>query len=331
MTQKIGLVLEGGGMRGLYTAGILDALLDNGVQMDYGAGVSAGACNGVSYVSGQRGRSFRVNTEFLKDPRYLSFHSFLKTRSLFGMDFIFREIPERLIPFDYDAFLASSCEFHIGVTDVRTGKPRYFDKSHMNRQCTVLMASSSLPLFSPPVEYEGKLYLDGGVTDPIPVKKALADGCDKVIVILTRPRGFIKKPEAHRGLYTRLLKKWPAMVRALDMRHDVYNQTLLALGRLELEGRALVLAPSKALSVSRFEKKLPNLKQAYDLGYADCLEAMEQYGAAWFPTNHSKKFWDPSDSAYSCHSFGESPTILLPTKNPPKYNGGQKERPESLK
>ena len=267
--MKIGLVLEGGGMRGIYTIGVLDCLMDENVRADYVIGVSAGACNGSSYVSNQKGRAFLTNTKYITDSRYLGMKNYLTTKSLFGMDFLFDEIPNKLIPFDYDAFFKSPCEFVIGVTDVITGRAKYFNKSHVEPTNTVLRASSSLPVFAPIVEYQGNKYLDGGVADSIPVKKALEDGCDKVIVVLTRERGFVKKPEKFRSVYKRMYKKFPKFIEALDKRHIQYNETLALLEQLEQEGKALVIAPRAPLPVSRFEKNPEQLTAVWQIGYDD--------------------------------------------------------------
>ena len=267
--MKVGIVLEGGGMRGLYTSGVLDYLLDQDIMADYVIGVSAGACNGVSYVSKQRGRNFRVNTGYLNDKRYLSLNNFIKTKSLFGMDFIFNQIAHQLDLFDYDTFLASSCEFKVGVTDALTGQPVYFDKTHLNYDSTIIKASSSIPVFSPIVPYQEGEYLDGGTSDSIPVKQALKDGCDHVIVVLTRDRSFIKEQESFRFIYSRALKKYPNMIKTLDNRHLMYNETLEFIKQLEQEGKATVIAPSHPIKISRFEKDINKLKELYELGYQD--------------------------------------------------------------
>lgn len=266
---KIGLVLEGGGMRGLYTGGVLDALTDEKLLADYVVGVSAGACNGVSYVSGQRGRNLRINTVRVQDKRYVGLRNFIKTGSLFGMDFIFDEIPNRLEPFDYAAFQASPMEFEAGVSDVETGLPAYFGKEDIRDHSIVLRASSSIPCFAPMVRYKGRDYLDGGASDPIPVRRALEQGCGRVVVVLTRERGFVKSPEPARRLYARKYRRYPGVVRMLDRRHTVYNQTLDYLRELEKEGRALVIAPEKPLGIGRYEKHVDKLRAAYDLGYTD--------------------------------------------------------------
>lgn len=267
--SKIGLVLEGGGMRGLYTAGVLDLLLDKKIDFDYVIGVSAGVCNGVSYISGQCGRSRRININYAGDSRYLSARNMFRTGSLFGMDFVFDEIPNTLDPFDFDAFEASKKEFVAGVTDVKTGRPFYF--SHLKRDYIniVARASSAIPVFSPIVEIDGGQYLDGGTSDPIPVRKALEDGCDKVVVVLTRNRDYVKPPERFKRAYSRIYKAYPEMATALDRRHEIYNETLRLLRALEKEKKAIVLAPELPITISRFEKGKDKLQALYDEGYVE--------------------------------------------------------------
>ena len=267
--MKTGLVLEGGGMRGLYTVGVLDCFLDRGFMADYVVGVSAGACNGASYVSKQRGRGRRVNLDYLDDKRYLSLYSFLKTKSVFGMDFLFDEIPNQLEPFDYQTFFENPTEFWVGVTDIHTGKPVYFDKSHCDHDCTVLRASSSIPVFSPVVAYQGGEYLDGGSSDPIPIEKALADGCDRLIVVRTRDRSYQNKPESFHAVYGHVFRHAPAMRAVLEHRHERYNQTLEKLSQLEKEGVASVIAPREPVTISRFEKSRQKLDALYKDGMAD--------------------------------------------------------------
>lgn len=274
--MKVGLVLEGGGMRGLYTSGVLDYFLDQQIFVDYVIGVSAGACNGVSYLSKQKGRNYRVNTNYISDKRYLSLSNFIKTKSLFGMDFIFDEIPHQLDLFDYETFLSSPSEYKLGVTDVLTGRPVYFDKTHLDHDSTILKASSSIPVFSPIIEYQNGLYLDGGTTDSIPVKQALKDGCDHVIIVLTRDRNYIKKPESFRFIYSKVLKAYPNLIQALDNRHLMYNETLKFIKELEQQGKATIIAPSSPLEISRFEKDVSKLKNIYELGYSDASKKFDQ-------------------------------------------------------
>ena len=273
--MKTGLVLEGGGMRGVYTSGVLDAMMDAGLHADYVIGVSAGANNGVSFVSGQRGRSMRINIDYIDDKRYLSFHNFLHERSLFGMRFLFEEIANKLDPFDYEAFLCAPAEFVAGVTDVETGQTAYFNKSYLNHDSTVLRASSSIPMFSPVVHYLGGAYLDGGTTDPIPFQKALDDGCERVLVVLTRDRGYEKKPEPMRAAYKKLLSSMPAMIDALDRRSEVYNAQRARLFELEAKEQAIVVAPGQPLAVGRFEKDKEKLKAVYREGMEDAKRIMQ--------------------------------------------------------
>ena len=267
--MKLGLVLEGGGMRGVYTAGILDFFMDKEILVNYVIGVSAGACNGMSYVSGQRGRAYRTNTEFITDKRYLSIGNLLRTGSIFGMDFLFDDLPNHLLPFDYDSFYQSPCQFVIGVTNVITGRPEYYDKPNIDRDNTLLRASSSIPVFAPIVEYRNNKYLDGGTSDAIPVKKALEDGCDKVIIVLTRDRNYRKTPEKFRRIYRKIYKAYPKMIETLDQRHLNYNKTLDYIKELEQEEKALVLAPSHPLPIGRFEKNVKRLQAVWQSGYQD--------------------------------------------------------------
>lgn len=265
---KTGIVCEGGGMRGVFTSGVLQAFMDGGFVADELVGVSAGASNGVSYVSGQSGRGYRTNVDYAGDKRYCSWQSWLKTGSIFGMDYIFGEIPQRLDPFDYDAFAASPCDFYAGATNLRTGAITWFGKSDIAPPLLALRASCSIPLFSPPVHIDGQAYLDGGVAAPIPLEKALADGCGKLVVILTRPRGYRKKPQSARAAYHLALRGSPNLVKAMDRRHLVYNHTLEKLWRLEADGAALVVAPPQALTVDRFGKNAQAMKDAYSVGQA---------------------------------------------------------------
>lgn len=277
--MKTGLVLEGGGMRGLFTAGVLDCLTDHHMTFDYCIGVSAGACNAVSFLSGQRGRNKRINLTYGPDKRYVSVSNLLRTGSMFGMDFIFREIPDLLDPFDYDALEQCPTELVVGVTDAQTGKPIYFDKSAIKHDSTVLRASSAIPVFSPAVAFQGGVYLDGGTSDPIPAEKALADGCDKILTVLTRERGYQKPPEGYRFLYKRMMRKYPAMIETLDRRHEVYNCTLQRLAELEKEGTAFVVAPPERVALSRFERDPKKLEALYDQGYRETERLIPQLSA----------------------------------------------------
>ena len=269
MAAKIGLVLEGGGMRGLYTCGVLDRLHESHWYPDFCIGVSAGACNAASYLSDQYGRARRVIVDNIENPRYLGMRNYLKTGSMFGMDFIFKEIPEKLDPFDYAAFGRNPVEFLVGVTDVETGLPAYYGKEAMRRGTTLLRASSSLPVFSPIVNFRGHKYLDGGTSDPIPVRKAIEAGCDRLIVVLTRPAGYRKQPESGRAVYRYLYRRYPAMIDCIERRHIVYNDELDYVAELEAAGTALVLRPPAEIPIGRFEKRRAVLDALYEAGHRD--------------------------------------------------------------
>jgi len=269
--MKTGLVLEGGGMRGMYTIGILDYFLDAGINFDYVIGVSAGACNGVSFVSKQKGRSYRINSNYIDDKRYLSVSNLIKEGSLFGMDFLFKDIPEVLEPFDYNTFMANPTEMVVGTTDIETGLPAYYDKNDLFNDTTSLRASSAIPCFSPIVEYQGRKLLDGGTAAPIPFKKALEDGCDRLVIISTRERGYRKKPQSMKPFYHTLYRKYPALCEVMDRRHLIYNRTLDDIYQLEAEGKVIFMAPEQKLSIDRFEKDLNRLKAAADVGRNDAI------------------------------------------------------------
>ena len=266
--MKTGLVLKGGDMRGLYTIGVLDAMMEYDIWTDYVIGVSAGACNGASYVSRQQYRNYRIDEQYLKDKRYVSIQNFIKTRSLFGMDFIFSEIPNQLDVFDQQAFLDNPVEFVVGVTDLETGEPAYFGKQEScEDECMLIRASSSIPMFSPPVEFHGRKYLDGGTSDPIPFKKALLDGCEKLVIVRTRDRSYTKSPEGGRAVYSRSFRSTPGMIDCIDRRHDVYNQQVRCCERMEQAGQALVFAPEKPVKISRFENDIRRLDVLYREGW----------------------------------------------------------------
>lgn len=261
-----GLVLEGGGLRGQYTAGVLDAFLERGIVFPYIIGVSAGASIACSYVSGQKGRNVEIVERYRNDRRYLSLWNLLTKGSLFGMDFIYREVPFKLVPFDFPAFEASPSRFVTVCTDCGTGEAVYYGKE--SDHLTVLRASASLPFVSPMVEYDGRKLLDGAIADAIPLEKAREEGFPKNVVVLTRPRGYRKTEE--RGPSARLVyRKFPKLVEALGKRVERYNRQMDLVERAEEAGDTLVIRPSRDLGVSRTEKSVAKLRELYDLGLAD--------------------------------------------------------------
>jgi predicted patatin/cPLA2 family phospholipase len=274
--NKVGLVLEGGGMRGLYTGGVLDFFLDKGLLFQDIIGVSAGACNAVSYISRQRGRNFKVNTDYVGDKRYLSFEGMIKRGSIFGMDFLFEEIPDKLVPFDYETYYSSNMHLTIVVTNCETGKPEYLDGGHKSLVNRYLRASSSIPMFAPIVEIEGKKYLDGGTADSIPIQFSKERGNTKQIVVVTRNEGYVKKPEPFKWLYSRQYKGYPKLIETIQNRHHMYNNTLKTLSEWEASGEALVIRPSKPITIGRFEKDIEKLRELYNNGYEDAARLYEQ-------------------------------------------------------
>ncbi|MDP4145712.1 MAG: patatin family protein [Bacillota bacterium] len=269
MKGRIGLVLEGGGMRGLFTAGVLDFLMDNNLYFPYVIGVSMGACNAASYISRQRGRNKVVDIDYIDDPRYLSIRNLIREKSLFGMDFIFREIPNKHNLFDYDTFYNSEQSLIVGTTDCCTGKPVYFGRNCGIDILTAIRASSSLPFISPMVEIGGRQLLDGGISDPIPINKAIQDGCEKLVVVLTRNKGYIKKPFKLKAFSKRFYSKHSNLTEALVSRHVLYNETLKRLEQLEEEGRAFIIRPEHPLKVKRIEKNKTRLEELYVEGFKE--------------------------------------------------------------
>ncbi|MCW3807014.1 patatin-like phospholipase family protein [Plebeiibacterium marinum] len=267
MSAKIGLVLEGGGFRGLYSAGVVDCFLKNNIDVPYVIGVSMGACNGVNYISKQPGRNLSTPYTYVNDKRYISLQRLFTKGELFGMDFIFKEIPDKLIPFDYDTFYSSDKEFVVVTTDCITGKPFYISDFKHHTVNKALQASTSLPFASKIVDFQGKKLLDGGICNPVPITKAFDDGCDKLIVVLTQPQGFIK-PQTHFNTIGKLFyKNYPDLLAVLNNRHQVYNNQLRLISELEKEGKAFVFRPKSSIPVGRTERNKNKLKEAYNMGF----------------------------------------------------------------
>jgi predicted patatin/cPLA2 family phospholipase len=268
----IGLVLEGGGMRAAYTGGVLDAFMDAGVDLRYVIGVSAGANAGSDYVAGQRERNHKVFVDLAADPRYAGLANMLRERSWFGMRFLFETLPDELAPFHYEDFAHSSRTLVAGLTDCATGEPAYFRQHDYDARWyvrTVLRASSSLPVLSPPVEVHGRRYSDGGVSDPIPIAKAVADGHERNVVVLTQNAGYRKEAHKVGALMSLALARHPGLRRALAARHQRYNACLDRLDELEKAGRAFVIRPGATLVVDRMERDVAKLHTLYQQGYEE--------------------------------------------------------------
>ncbi|MFB9274202.1 patatin-like phospholipase family protein [Cohnella cellulosilytica] len=268
--EKIGLVLEGGGMRTAYTAGVLEFFAERDLYFPYTIGVSAGACLAISYLSRQRGRNKVVNIDWVSDPRYLSVRNWIRDRQLFGMDFIFDEIPNTLVPFDFDAFAASEEELVVATTDCRTGEAVYHYKSAPGFDVLrALRASSSLPFIAPVVDYGGVPMLDGGIADPIPLRQAERDGCARNLLVLTRNEGYRKSPNRFSWLLRAAYGKYPEFVATMLRRHEVYNEAVAYAQKRASEGAAFVIRPSLPLEVGRMERNPAKLQILYDRGYED--------------------------------------------------------------
>lgn len=271
MLEKTGLVLEGGGMRGIYTSGVHEYLLEKEIYYPYVIGVSAGASNSCNYVARQKGRGRRTNLNYLDNWRYMSLRSLVVKGSYFGLDFIFDDIPNRLDIFDYDTFYQSPGVFRIGATNCITGQTDYFDKSEIGPRLEHLKASCSLPFVSPIVKINEIPYLDGGIADPIPVRKALADGCEQVVVVLTQPQGYRKGPISKKMsfLYQMVFRKYPELVKSLELRNQYYNETIDFVEELARKGKATIIRPDGSLQLKLFEKDPLVLEKLFEQGYQD--------------------------------------------------------------
>lgn len=268
--KKTGLVLEGGGMRGIYSAGVLDVFLEHGISFDGVIGVSAGAIHGCSFVSEQKGRSIRYYKKYSRDKRFMSFWNLLRTGDIAGEQFCYHDLPEKLDPYDYAAFDRSGTEFYVTCSNLETGKAEYLRIHDMKKQIDLMRASASLPYVSRTVEAEGMKLLDGGCCDSIPVMAFRQMGFEKTVVVLTRHKGYQKEPESTR-LAGMVYRKYPKFVKALENRHNTYNETIRRIEELEREGEIFVIRPSRALEIGRTEHDPNRLQEVYDIGQRDAL------------------------------------------------------------
>ena len=273
--SKTGLVLEGGAMRGLFSAGIMDVLLEHNIRFDGIIGVSAGAAFGCNYKSRQKGRVLRYNKRFCRDKRYCSWYSWLTTGDLFGADFCYRQLPETLDPFDVETFNADPAEFYCVCTDIHTGKAHYQLCPTANKECLDWMrASASMPLVSRIVKAGNGEYLDGAIADSIPVRFFEENNFRKNVIILTQPAGFSKKPSAAMPLLKLIFKKYPALIAALEKRHTVYNETIRYIETQADKGNAFILRPGSRLPIGRLCHDPELLQQTYDLGRAEAVKSL---------------------------------------------------------
>jgi predicted patatin/cPLA2 family phospholipase len=267
--KQTGLVLEGGGMRGVFTSGALEYLLESQMEFPYVIGVSAGACNAASYISRQKGRNRAVTVGYADHPDYISYKRLLRHGELFNMDLIFDQIPNTENPFDYHNFFSSKQEFYVGVTDCMSGGTLYYEKEEMRDGLNkILRASSSLPFVAPPINHDGRILMDGGLSDPVPVIRSVKDGNEKHVIVLTQKLGYRKAP-AKRGMwyFRRKYRDFPGLINIIENRYLIYNQTLDYIQELESKGKAFVIRPSELYDVARTERNRGRLERLYQHGY----------------------------------------------------------------
>ena len=265
--SQTGLVLEGGGMRGVFTSGVLDNFMDRGIRFPYVIGVSAGACNGLSYMSGQRGRAKFSNIDLLEKYHYIGWRSLLKQRNLLDFQLLFHEFPEHIIPYDYDAYFHSPERYVMVTTNCLTGEASYLeDKQDKHRVIDIVKASSSLPFACPIVQVDGIPMLDGGIVDSIPVMHARHEGCRHLVVVLTRNKGYRKKIQGTK-VPPFIYRKYPKLREAINQRSVRYNEQLEQVEQLEEAGELTVIRPQRPVVVDRIERDIHKLTDLYEEGY----------------------------------------------------------------
>lgn len=270
------LILEGGTFRPIFSSGIMDALNDYHVDFPYVIGVSAGITDGFSYVAKQPLRNYNILMNHRHDKRYVGFRNYFHDHSLFGLRYAYETIPQEIYPFDWETFLKNPTQIRVGVTNVETGECEYLDGKLLDKQCTMLKATCAIPFVFPVISLNGKKYYDGGICDPIPVKKAISDGHEKMLIVLTRPKGYQKTLSKANVIASRLLKKkYPQLVKPLLTRHHLYNETIKYCEQLEKEGKAIILRPNEEFQIDSFEKDLQKIDRLYRYGYQLALERMD--------------------------------------------------------
>ena len=277
--EKIGLVVEGGGMKCAYNAGILDVFLDHQITFDYCIGVSGGAGNVASFVAGQRGRNIRFFTEHIHSPQYFGVKSLLKTGNLFGLQYNYGDLTNTTgkDPLDFPAIMKNPAEYEVAATNAVTGEAEYFGKEDMKQDdYRPIMASSAIPAACRPVVINGVPYYDGGISDAIPVRRALEKGCDRIVVILSKQRDYVRKPQGMRFLYSTLCRKYPKIIEDIDRRHITYRENLQEVFDLEKKGKAFVFAPSEHVKVGTYSMDEKTERILYELGVKDFAERQEE-------------------------------------------------------
>lgn len=275
--MRIGLLLEGGGMRGLYTAGVLDVFMENDIKINGIVGVSAGALFGMNYKSKQIGRVLRYNKKYARDKNYMGLHSLITTGNIMNEDFCFNRIVNELDPVDFETFKNSEVDFYAVVTNVETGKAEYIKIEDLKDKDSVeiLRASGSIPFVSKTVIVNSKVYLDGGIADSIPIDKIMSMNFDKIIVVLTRPLEYRKKRK-NKILTQVYYRKYPNFVETINNRYKRYNEELDKILELEKAGKIFVIRPSKLVNIKRVEKDINKIQEMYDLGRSDTVNLLDK-------------------------------------------------------
>ncbi len=270
--MKIGVVDVGGGLRGIYAAGVLDYCMDQGIRFDLGIGVSAGSANLVSYMAGQRGRNYQFYIEYAFRKRYMSLGNFITKRSYVDMDYVYGTLSNSggENPLDYPALRDNSMEFYVVAADALTGEPKYFDKGDVRQDdYSIMKASSSIPFVCKPYVVQGRAYYDGALGDPVPVEKAFQLGCDRVIVILTKPEHVLRNSKKDEKLAAGIRKRYPAAAEKLCKRAQRYNESVALAQEYARQGKVLIIAPNDTCGVDTLKKDKESLQRLYDKGYLD--------------------------------------------------------------
>jgi len=276
----VGIIDVGGGMRGAYSAGIYDFLLEQQIEFDYCLGISAGSANLITYLARQKGRTIKFYTEYSFRKEYMGIFNFIKSGSYLDLNYIYSTLSnsDGENPIDYAAFVKSEARFVVAVTDALSGNPHYFKNSDIHEnEYDVIKASCAMPLVCKPYKVNGRFYFDGGISEPIPYQKAFSDGCERLVVILTRPRDFVRPPQNHTVLFRRALKQYPETFRALNERHFRYNKAVRILKEYEKNGRVLIIAPSDITGMKTLTKDKAVIERLYQYGYEDGRKVADFY------------------------------------------------------
>ena len=274
------LILEGGTFRPMFSSGVMDALLENDINFDYVIGVSAGITDGVSYVSKQIGRNYDIFMKYRLDKRYVGLNNMFSDKSIFGIKFMFEELPKKWLPFDWDTFHENPAIVRVGVTNANTGEAEYLDGKLLDTESTMLKATCAQPFIFPEVVIDGTPYYDGGIADSIPIQKAIDDGNEKFLIVLTRPKGYVKKQSKKMILAAKAIsKKYPALKEPLINRYKVYNEQVALCEELEKSGKAIILRPSKEVMIASLEKDLDKADKIFKYGYNLANENIEKIKA----------------------------------------------------